>query len=156
MKILICMSWWNALDKAFGGWVWSKFHYSSLCSSWWNIDQTQPHYALSRALHRGIQFNILSLFSVSVPILAAPWATHRQYWWCRGDRIQGLVSWTWNGWNTYRIHQTNDGLGWLWVECLEFSLPSRNCSLCTDDQSAARSGQYQGWRRTHWCKALLL
>ena len=68
MKILNCMPWWNALDNAFGGWVWSKFHHSSLRSSWWNIDQTQPPHALSRAFHHGIQFNIPSFIPWTVPI----------------------------------------------------------------------------------------
>ena len=60
MKILNCMPWWNAADNTFGGWVWPKFHHSSLRSSWWNIGQTQPPHALSRAFHHGIQFNIPS------------------------------------------------------------------------------------------------
>ena len=61
MKILNCMLWWNAVDNAFGGWVWPKFHHSSLRSSWWNIDQTQPPHALSRASHHSILFNIPSI-----------------------------------------------------------------------------------------------
>ena len=55
MKILNCMLWWSTLGNAFGGWVWSLV-----------INQTQPAHALSRALHHGIQFNILSLQDSSV------------------------------------------------------------------------------------------